>query len=211
MELIYRYIMIPESMHFRLESMSDQLSELGVFILDNAFNEATLRSLMIYYQNHVDNLRPAGIGQKSSTVVDQHLRSDHIYWVDENHESLKAFNEMIRSVTNRLKQELFLPIRRTETQMALYQEGSFYTRHQDRHKNTDYRWITLVLYLNEGWMPNDGGQLSIYFNESKKEKVMTIEPLMNRIVIFKSELEHEVHLSFKDRMSYTTWFRDDLL
>jgi SM-20-related protein len=64
----------------------------------------------------------------------------------------------------------------------------------------------MVYYLNENWQLGDGGELDIFDNRIKK--LETIAPRMNRLVIFKSEMVHEVLPSIKSRYSLTTWLLD---
>lgn len=188
------------------DSLSLSLSENGYCFFDNVFDEMTLAYLNRYFSNNLLNLKPAHIGHKSSKMQSLDLRSDHNYWINESDPDLKNYMEMIRSVTKVLREELYLPIKSTETQIALYQPGNLYVRHQDRHKFSDHRWMTLVFYLNANWVEEHQGQLKIYL-ENKSE--VSIDPINNRCVIFKSDLEHEVLISHHDRKSYTTWFRDD--
>jgi hypothetical protein len=49
------------------------------------------------------------------------------------------------------------------------------------------RRINVLLYLNEGWQSDWGGQLELHSNDdltSANHQVRTIEPILNRIVIF---------------------------
>jgi Rps23 Pro-64 3,4-dihydroxylase Tpa1-like proline 4-hydroxylase len=48
--------------------------------------------------------------------------------------------------------------------------------------------------------------LEVYNNSNKK--LHTIEPTMNRLVLFKSEMIHAVLPSIKARYSLTTWLLD---
>lgn len=62
----------------------------------------------------------------------------------------------------------------------------------------------MIMYLNECWQDGDGGELCVY-NDGVAE---TISPLNGRSVFFKSsELEHEVLLVNKPRMSITGWIK----
>lgn len=188
------------------DSLSLSLSENGYCSFDNVFNNEALTSLNRYFTDNLKYLKPSHIGHKSSKVQSLSFRSDQNFWIDESNPDVKPYMEMIQSVTKILREELYLPIKSTETQMALYQPGNLYVRHQDRLKFSDHRWITLVFYLNLNWEKDHQGQLKLYL-ENKSE--VSFEPLNNRCVIFKSDLEHEVLISHHDRKSYTTWFRDD--
>jgi SM-20-related protein len=63
--------------------------------------------------------------------------------------------------------------------------------------------ITMIVYLNENWQKEDGGELKIYKNDTE----ILIEPLANRCILFKSALlEHEVLPTNAGRNSLTGWF-----
>jgi SM-20-related protein len=60
------------------------------------------------------------------------------------------------------------------------------------------------MYLNEGWVDGDGGELSIHHEDN----VQDISPLNGRSIFFKSnELAHEVLMTNKTRMSITGWLK----
>jgi SM-20-related protein len=64
----------------------------------------------------------------------------------------------------------------------------------------------MIMYLNEDWQASDGGELCIHHTDSLQH----IAPENGKIVFFKSsELEHEVLLSHKPRMSITGWLKTD--
>ena len=64
----------------------------------------------------------------------------------------------------------------------------------------------MIMYLNEDWQLSDGGELCIHH----KESLQHISPENGKIVFFKSsEIEHEVLLSHKPRMSITGWLKVD--
>jgi SM-20-related protein len=62
----------------------------------------------------------------------------------------------------------------------------------------------MIMYLNDDWKENDGGVLCIH-HQNRIEK---ISPVSGKSVFFKSsELEHEVLVSNKLRMSITGWLK----
>jgi SM-20-related protein len=62
----------------------------------------------------------------------------------------------------------------------------------------------MILYLNENWQINDGGELCIYKQEIKQ----LIEPTNCKLVFFKSsDLLHEVLITNKPRLSVTGWLK----
>lgn len=68
-------------------------------------------------------------------------------------------------------------------------------------------FFTTVLYLNEDWHTQDGGEL-VVFESTGKSIVTTVNPTFGTMVIFLSEsFPHEVLLSHATRRSITGWFR----
>ncbi len=62
----------------------------------------------------------------------------------------------------------------------------------------------MISYLNKDWKEEDGGQLLIHPEKGEQ----TINPTQGKTVFFKSsELEHEVLVSNKQRMSITGWLK----
>jgi SM-20-related protein len=74
----------------------------------------------------------------------------------------------------------------------------------DRFQNNDSRKFSMIMYLNTGWVAEDGGELCIHHETGLQH----ISPLNGKVVFFKSnELEHEVLMTHKNRMSITGWLK----
>ena len=74
----------------------------------------------------------------------------------------------------------------------------------DQFRSDNKRKFSLINYLNEDWMEEDGGQLYVYQDET----VQKIQPESKTAVFFKSdEMEHEVTLCNRSRMSITGWLK----
>ncbi|RZM00137.1 MAG: 2OG-Fe(II) oxygenase, partial [Pedobacter sp.] len=92
-----------------------------------------------------------------------------------------------------------------EFHYTLYQPGSFYNKHFDRFRNNDSRKFSMIMYLNTNWVEGDGGELRIH--ESGKA-ARNISPENGKAVFFQSsELEHQVLITHKPRMSITGWLK----
>lgn len=198
------------NLNTKLQSLSEDLSKYGYCIIDNVFDLNSFANLESYFNQNLKHLKPAAIGQKSSKVINENIRTDSIFWLNENAKELSPYFHVIGLIKSILKRECFLPIKRHETQMACYEIGSFYTRHQDRHLKSEHRWVSVVFYFNTEWKTSDGGELIIYEQNKDKNSEVIVQPIGNRMVIFLSELEHEVVMTHQVRKSFTTWFRDDL-
>lgn len=65
--------------------------------------------------------------------------------------------------------------------------------------------VSLVLYLNDAWLPEQGGELRLYLDERRHQDVL---PLGGSLVCFLSgQLPHEVLPATRERLSLTGWFR----
>ncbi|MAF92372.1 MAG: 2OG-Fe(II) oxygenase [Bdellovibrionota bacterium] len=150
--------------------------------------------------------KEAAIGKGTLKTKDESIRSDEIRWIDEKDLSFDAVQSFLSPLVKLVRQELFLPVKRFESHFAHYPVGSFYKRHRDRHKNSPSRLLTCVVYLSD-MDEADGGELVLYPDNGASVK---IQPKAGKLVLFKSELEHEVLLARKDRWSLCSWLRDDI-
>jgi SM-20-related protein len=65
----------------------------------------------------------------------------------------------------------------------------------------------VVVYLNPGWQPVDGGELVIYTDEVDQDSIR-VTPAFGTLVVFLSEdFPHEVLPAQRDRYSIAGWFR----
>ncbi|RMG67199.1 MAG: 2OG-Fe(II) oxygenase, partial [Bacteroidetes bacterium] len=137
------------------------------------------------------DLRPAGIGQGSSYLQADEIRSDEILWLPEVPElpEEKAFLEQVSAFSAYLNRTCYAGIRDAEFHYACYPAGSFYRRHRDTFQRDDRRRFSLICYLNPDWVPEDGGALVLYLPEGPVE----VLPQGGRVVYFDSAVvEHEV-------------------
>jgi len=148
----------------------------------------------------------AGIGNEKVRDSQQKMRSDKIYWMDKNHPNIyeQEFLQLVEDFIGHLNSTCYTGINEYEFHYAVYEEGSFYKRHKDQFKNDSNRKYSLINYLNENWLEEDGGQLMVYQNEA----VQKILPQSQTAVFFKSdEMEHEVSKANRRRMSITGWLK----
>lgn len=154
-----------------------------------------------------DALSSAGTGNEAKIHHDKTVRSDKIYWLDKSHNDPyeNEFFKLIENFINYLNETCYTGIKEYEFHYALYEKGSFYTRHMDRFKNDDSRQFSMITYLNPDWIEGDGGELCIHHNTGELQH---ISPKNGKGVFFKSnELEHEVLLTHVPRMSITGWLK----
>lgn len=159
------------------------------------------------YQLEKDGLMTAaGIGNEATKDANQKMRSDKIYWMDKRHDNIfeQAFLQQIEDFIDRLNQTCFTGINGYEFHYAVYEEGSSYKKHKDQFKNDSNRKYSLINYLNENWLEEDGGQLRMY----QEDGVQHVSPIAQTAVFFKSdEMVHEVMVANRSRMSITGWLK----
>lgn len=148
----------------------------------------------------------ANIGNQEVKDSTQKMRGDKIYWMDKSHDNIfeLQFLQQVEDFITHLNRTCYTGINGYEFHYAVYEEGSFYKRHKDQFKNDSNRKYSLISYLNNDWLEEDGGQLVVYQNETAQK----IQPQSQTAVFFKSDdMEHEVTKANRSRMSITGWLK----
>ena len=187
-----------------INSFLDNKVGISDGFLNNLLSAKLIENLQALYADK--QMHSAGTGNNIIVEQNKLFRSDMIYWLDRKHEneSENSFLDMVDAFILYLNETCYTGITEYEFHYALYEKGSFYKRHLDQFKNNDSRKYTMILYLNEAWVKNDGGELCIYQEGNEQN----ISPNEGKMVFFKSnELEHEVLVTNKPRMSITGWLK----
>lgn len=148
----------------------------------------------------------AGTGNEAVAVQNKLIRGDKIYWLDRKHNNPHEndFFDLMDSFVSHLNSTCYTGITGYEFHYTLYETGSFYKKHLDQFRNNGSRQYSMIMYLNADWEENDGGELRIHHIDSQQN----ISPVNGKSVFFKSsELEHEVLLTNKPRLSITGWLK----
>ncbi len=148
----------------------------------------------------------AGTGNLTGLTHDKLTRSDKIYWLDREHNNVheNSFFELMDSFVQYLNGSCYTGITGYEFHYTLYEKGSFYKRHLDQFQNNKSREYSMIMYLNDNWQQEDGGELCVFH----RDHLQTISPQNGKCVFFKSsELEHEVLLTNQPRLSITGWLK----
>jgi SM-20-related protein len=177
---------------------------IDIGFLNETLSNGLYENIVKFQTNEM--MAAAGIGNDEAKDSQQKMRSDAIYWMDKSHDNIfeQEFLQLAEDFIAHLNMTCYTGINEYEFHYALYEEGSFYKRHKDQFKNDNNRKYSLISYLNEDWLEEDGGQLLIYQNES----VQKILPHSQTAVFFKSdEMEHEVTVANRCRMSISGWLK----
>lgn len=159
-----------------------------------------------------NKFKKGGIGKSVAHTVAEEIRRDEIKWIDKNSclPHTAEYLLYLEKLSSTLNRNFFLSLKDSEAMYAIYDKGAFYKTHRDRFKTQPHRVISVVLYLNPKWKPEHGGELIIHKEGKQKTDSIYIEPVYNRLALFRSELLHEVVPSHKRRYSVTTWLKDQL-
>jgi SM-20-related protein len=151
-------------------------------------------------------LAPAAVGRGPSSEIREGIRGDHIQWIDPGQaEACDSYLSLMDSLREAINRGLFLGLEDFESHFAMYPPGAFYLKHVDRFRDDDRRMVSAVVYLNDGWLPEHGGQLRMYLDN---DRVHDVQPIGGCLVVFLSgEVPHEVLPANRDRLSLTGWFR----
>jgi SM-20-related protein len=151
----------------------------------------------------------AAVGRGERQEVRQEIRSDIIRWLDRDDcgEWQGQYLQILDAYQQVLKRELFLPLVEFEGHCAVYPPGSFYQRHLDQFRGVGQRTVTVILYLNEQWLEEDGGQLRIYLDEAGHESLDVLPQQGTLVTFLSADYWHEVLPAHRDRLSITGWFK----
>lgn len=185
--------------------INDKIGITNHFITDDLAQNIKQQILALISKNL---LVAAGTGNNKEILHDATVRGDSIYWLDRKHDNEfeNEFLNQIDDFVKHLNRSCFTGITSYEFHYSLYEAGSFYSKHYDQFKNNNGRMYSMISYLNNGWETADGGELMVYQNYNNQK----ISPTQGKTVLFKSdELQHEVLITNKQRLSITGWLKRD--
>lgn len=139
------------------------------------------------------------------------VRGDWIHWVETgSSEEAHPFFAWMTRFREALNERFGMGLRSQEFHFARYAEGKGYQKHIDQHRGTDYRKVSIVLYLNPEWDAADGGELCLYQPYHPDEEMQRILPLGARLAVFVSGMTpHAVLPCRRPRWSIAGWLRTD--
>lgn len=151
-------------------------------------------------------LAPAAVGRGPFQEIREGIRGDHIQWLEPGEVvACDSYLELMDSLRVAMNRGLFLGLEDFESHFAMYPPGAFYLKHVDRFRDDDRRMVSAVIYLNNAWLPEHGGQLRMYL---KGDVEYDVVPAGGCLVVFLSgEIPHEVLPATRERLSLTGWFR----
>ena len=189
-------------------SIDADLSIDGISVRDRFLASSQIRPLLdcARLRRARGDFDAARIGSGRSLQRREDIRGDSICWITPPlwpaEQTLLKQLEQLRLELNR---EGGLGLFELELHYAWYPPGAGYARHVDQPQGRVQRRVSLVLYLNEDWIPAAGGELRIF---DAVDGHRDIEPLAGRLVCFLTPgREHAVLPTQCDRLSISGWFR----
>jgi SM-20-related protein len=191
-----RYRAIADDIH--RQGWSDQPHFLSA-ALTRAL-EAECRALA-----HAGALSAAEVGRGAARACRPDVRGDRICWIKARQSAAcDAWLAQVRALRLALNRELCAGLGDYEGHFAWFAPSTAYVRHRDRFRNDDSRVMTVIAYLNDRWQPEHGGALRLHRDDYG---VHDIAPAGGRVVVFLSaDIEHEVLLTTRNRLSIAGWF-----
>ncbi len=184
--------------------IASDLESTGFSIQCNAIpHEVTLDLKHQLTTIEKSDFAPAKVGRGDNSEHVRFIRTNKIHWMDNSIDSpWYQWTELVKSELNRL---LFLGLTTFESHFTRYETGDFYKRHIDSFKGERNRILSLVTFLNTGWLPDQGGQLVIYHDDGSSTSVT---PEAGTLVLFLSEeVPHEVLTANRTRPGGAGWYR----
>jgi len=190
------------------EAIAESIFEKGYGVLPMALPKDLANALCQQVQaTSVEQFKQAGIGRDQGLAVNNAVRTDEVCWINYDSDAGSAWLEWASELQRFLNRRLFLGLFSFESHFAHYAPGDFYKMHMDAFKGEANRVLSLVVYLNPDWQPEDGGELVIQLSESVQDTVK-VTPAFGTVVVFLSEeFPHEVLPASRDRYSIAGWFR----
>ncbi|OQR66189.1 egl nine1-like [Tropilaelaps mercedesae] len=206
------------------QQVINDMNHFGVCVVDNFLgaeraNEIYSEVIRMYQQKNLFHRGQVVNAAGSGGVL---VRGDHIAWLDGSEACCSSIRFLIRSLDSIVarcgnqgasagEMGLYRITQRTKAMLACYPGGGTrYYKHVD-NPNFDGRKITCIYYLNKAWDGRrDGGLLRI-FPENHRNHVASVEPILDRLVVFWSDRRnpHEVLPSERIRFALTVWYLDD--
>lgn len=199
----------------KFELLIEGILENGYAVCDDFLDKIDVHNLLETFSTRYEQgkFKEASIGKANEVQKNIEIRGDEILWLESDSIELseRVLLDKNQAFVNYLNQTCYLGIVDTEIHFAKYAVGKFYRRHKDTFQAKKGRILSVIYYLNVGWVPENGGNLIIYTSKDNIETSISIAPLAGRMVCFESEkLDHEVTEVFSERFSVTGWLLNSI-
>lgn len=188
------------------EAIASGLIEKGLVIVPNAVPPSVIAALSERCSGlSRSEFDPASIGRGRQVLQNRFVRQNKIRWMEPDDPSTQTWFDWTGALSQYLNRSLYLGLFSFETHFTLYEPGDRYKRHLDAFRGERNRMVSIVTYLNDGWQPDQGGELVLYPPEAG---AIRITPESGTVVVFLSEeIPHEVLPTSRTRYGVAGWFR----
>ncbi|CAO3607410.1 unnamed protein product [Mucor hiemalis] len=174
-------------------------------------------------------IAPRDLRAEDDPFRDTSARDDAIVWLDPKNENNAPgtvdtppfMSKVLEFIAGPLYHDIAKMIRlqgRTEYQLAYYHpNGAHYERHRDAFPtdnlaDVDQRRVTVVFYLNPGWVAGDGGEVNLFSGTDghglPEGADRIVRPQLGRILLMLSGVvDHEILPTRKEQYRLTAWLR----
>jgi SM-20-related protein len=204
-------LLVRSDVHHPYQAVIDALADPGWGVFPQFLPPAQVQELAKECRAlwSAGGFRHAGVGPGPGSQMNQEIRGDRIMWLNDDLLTpiQRGWMDILDDLRLAINRQLFLGLCDFEGHFAVYPPGSFYRRHLDQFEDVGQRAITTVLYLNEAWQPEDGGQLRLLLG-GEGDPHVEVAPEAGTLVTFRSDsVVHEVLPAHRERMSLTGWYR----
>jgi SM-20-related protein len=196
----------------QIDAIADGLADKGYAIIDKFLSPEETKSIrdLDDFKDALLHFKKAGIGKDADKQINEGVRGDYIQWIEKETAppEIGIYLNRLAELISHLNRTLFLSLKDYEVHKTVYPTGTFYKRHLDQFKKDDHRKLSIICYLNEDWQPEEGGQLRMHLPEGPVD----VFPTAGKLVCFRSDqIEHEVLIATRERMSLTGWIVDRIV
>lgn len=202
--------MTSPTLQHSISTITNNIAKQGYAVIEQFLNPQEIACLA----THAKFLQNAGEMHKATTgitkVENPTLRGDFIHWIDASDASEAEIDylNLMSELQQAINQAFFLGLFEFESHFAIYPPGAGYQKHLDQFIGKAERKVSTILYLNDDWKAEDGGQLRMYLDKNDTTRFIDITPQAGKMVVFlSSDFLHEVLPANRERMSITGWFR----
>ncbi|GLI61955.1 hypothetical protein VaNZ11_004518, partial [Volvox africanus] len=218
-----------------LQKVADTLDAYGYAVLDNYISDAVIKGSRAELRVMEPHYSPGMIwvgkeAEAGAQISVSSVRGDIVLWLDDQALNATAFvkdgvrrecsflqlQQMLADVDELVFEGLRPRLsylaglhRRSDAMMAVYPgKGTRFAKHVD-NTTMDGRRLTVLTYLNPGWLEKQGGALRLFPIRKGAAPVVDILPVSGRVALFLSaEVAHEVMPAYAPRHAVTLWYFD---
>lgn len=205
-----------------LDTMIDALVNQAYCVIDDFLPDDLTTALRTIALERQQQGRMHQAGTSQSAITNLNVRGDQIAWLenDDPHPAIQQYLELLQEVQQAANRYLMMGLDHFETHFAIYPAGSAgYATHIDQFRQhrenpaPSARTLTSIIYLNDHWPEDAGGELRLYLDEhhekpAPNDRHLDIAPLGGRLVLFlAARFWHEVLPARLPRVSVTGWFK----